>query len=101
MLSLKPGVKIDKLQPQMVLALIVAHEVYRDLGAPCTVTAGNDGAHMAGSLHYAGLALDFRTRNLLADNKELVAARLRERLTADFDVVLEADHVHIEYQPKT
>jgi hypothetical protein len=100
MVSIKAGVRLDKLQPQMVVALVVAHEVYRELGVPCTVTSGNDGEHMAGSLHYTGMALDFRTRDLLPADKKVAVDRLRWRLGGDFDVVLEVDHVHIEFDQK-
>jgi Hedgehog amino-terminal signalling domain len=100
MLSLKPGVKIDKLQPQMALALVVAHDVYRELGASCTITSGNDGEHMDGSLHYEGFAVDLRTRDLLPVNKGIVVERLKTRLGSEFDVVMEADHLHLEYDPR-
>jgi len=29
-----------------------------------------------------------------------VAADIRERLTEDFDVVVESDHIHLEFQPR-
>ncbi len=55
---------------------------------------------MAGSLHYAGAAIDIRTRDIpLADVQKLIA-RIKACLGEDFDVVLETDHLHLEYQPK-
>jgi hypothetical protein len=59
-----------------------------------------DGKHMTGSLHYAGAAIDSRTRGIpLAEVQKLIA-RIKACLGDDFDVVLEIDHLHLEYLPK-
>ena len=51
-----------------------------------------------GSLHYAGCAVDLR---FPPDNAAGLKAALAEALGGDYDVVLEADHIHVEFQPKT
>jgi hypothetical protein len=81
---------------------------YEDLGldAECVVTSANDGRHMDGSLHYVGRAVDLRTRDLHPDIAEQLVLALRKRLNGDatlnrpYQVVLESDHAHVEYQPK-
>lgn len=100
-LSIKEGVRIQGLRPETVLACQIIEGAFRDAGHPCTITAGIDGTHMAGSLHYVGCAVDIRTRDLQPSELETLKAELAKRLTKEFDVVLEGDHFHVEYQPKS
>jgi uncharacterized protein YcbK (DUF882 family) len=100
MIFIKPGVRITGLRPEMVLAAVAAESVYREAGHDLTITACVDGKHMAGSLHYAGAAVDVRTRDVPADKISAILAKLKEALAGDFDVLLEGDHIHIEFQPK-
>ena len=73
--------------------------VYNDIGAPCVCTSGLDGVHSEGSLHYQGRAWDFRTRDV-KDVAGLVA-KLKQALDPMYyDLELEKDHIHIEYDPK-
>ena len=97
-MMLKPGVKPTSLQPELLLGIMVAKHVYLEIGKEFTLTSLNDGEHMPGSLHYDGLACDLRSRHL--HDPGMVAQRIRERLTDDYDVVVEKDHIHLEFQPK-
>jgi len=74
--------------------------VYEEAGHDFTITACVDGKHMTGSLHYAGAAIDVRTRELAADEVQKLIARIKSCLGDAFDVLLEVDHIHIEFQPK-
>jgi len=97
-IALKIGVRLFGLRPEMVLAAQVVNAVYETSGdLQCIITSASDGTHRAGSLHYVGAALDFR---LPAGSALGVVAQIKQRLGEDFDVVLESDHVHIEWQPK-
>ncbi len=87
-------------QPELVLALRVAEAVYEDMGAELTVTALTDGQHMTGSLHYKGLAADLRSWNVPAQKLDFLIYSLKAALGQEFDVVKEADHVHMEFDPK-
>jgi hypothetical protein len=100
MLFIKPGVRITGMRPEILLATVAAERVYEEAGHDFTVTACIDGEHMAGSLHYAGAAIDVGTRDLAPADVQKVIARIKECLGADFDVLLEVDHMHIEFQPK-
>jgi hypothetical protein len=51
-------------------------------------------------MHYAGAAVDIRTRDLAPEEQKKFEARVRECLGEDFDVVLEETHLHLEFQPK-
>lgn len=60
-----------------------------------------DGVHMAGSLHYDGYAFDFSHRGIRGSAIRTDYEELREDLgSSGYDVVVEATHVHIEWDPK-
>jgi len=101
-IRLKPGVRLLGLAPQLVLALHAAAGVYEVTGKAkeMVVTSCSDGKHSPTSLHYVGHAVDLRTSNLPPERVQKVTNRLREVLGDEFDVVLEADHIHVEWQPK-
>ena len=71
----------------------------------CTVwiTSANDSKHMATSLHYKNRAFDVRIWNIAGNTKAEAAlwvTRLKATLGKDYDIILEPDHIHIEYDPK-
>jgi hypothetical protein len=61
------------------------------------VNAIEDGTHMAGSLHGFGLAIDLDTVGDKRADLKLLHEWLRRRLHPQYDVVLEGDHVHVEW----
>jgi hypothetical protein len=83
---------------QILKAIGVAAAIYRRHDRVLTVTSLMDGKHMEGSKHYTGHAADLRTRNLISPR--VVADELAHALGPDYDVVLEKDHIHMEYDPK-
>lgn len=102
MLKLKPGTRILGIKPETVLAIAVAQSVFDSKGYDCTITSGVDGRHSRGSRHYSGYAFDLRTRHLPdTDAKQRIHLLLKQALGADFDVILEPTHIHVEYDPKT
>jgi len=104
MLLLKPGVRVAGMRPEILFAIIAAERVCAEMGVDCVVTACVDGVHQAGSLHYCGLAVDLRSRNFRPGDADKAIARIKQCLGADYDVVLENDHIHVEFdqqQPLT
>lgn len=97
MIAIKTGVRIAGMHTEILLAVMVAHELFREHAETLTLTSVTDGQHKAGSLHHTGRAVDLR---LPALKQELLVAALRSRLGTDYDVVLEKDHIHLEYDPK-
>ena len=98
---IKPGVDLRGLTPQMAVAFSIAQNIFREkAGASCVITSGSDGTHGPNSLHYKGKALDLRTNNLRPEQVHPVYATLKIALGAQFDVVLEEDHLHVEFDPK-
>lgn len=100
MLSLKPGVRITGMRPEILLAILVAERAYAEAGYELMVTSCVEGKHSVGSFHYAGSAADLRTNNVPAEKLQVLVGKIRAAIGADFDVVLEADHLHLEFQPK-
>ena len=104
-MRLKPGVKLQNLRPQIVLAAMIVRDVYAKHGLDLRITSANDGKHKDTSLHYAGHAVDLGTKydtgiQYPQHLRDVVIADLRAALGADFDVVDEPDHIHVEYDPK-
>lgn len=64
------------------------------------VTSILDGVHSNRSLHYKGLAFDMRTHIYTQYEISKLMGNLKWMLGANYDVVLEKDHIHIEYDPK-
>ena len=99
-LRLKPGVRLHGIEPQMILAMHIAEQCCAELGTDCTVTSAVEAKHGAKSLHYVGRAIDIRTRTLTPERQETLRERIASRLGTDFDVLREATHIHIEWDPK-
>lgn len=93
-------VKLHGIRPELLFALQVAAEVYKVYGQELVITSCNDSKHAPTSLHYAGCAVDMRTHYFTDSICRKVVSDIKERLGIDFDVVLEKDHLHIEYQPR-
>jgi len=99
-MQIKSGVNMAGLDIRMRPALIAAEKIWKDLGQELVVTSALDGTHSAGSLHYYGRALDFRTRDFTDNEEKSAVKRLRRDAGEDFDVVLEKSHIHCEYDRK-
>ena len=98
--------RILGLRPEMSIAFTICAEVFRDNGSDCVITAGIDGSHSRGSIHYKGLAVDLRAHHIPDEDRAPILDALRKNLGDDFDVLLENDttpnvHYHVEFDPKT
>lgn len=98
---IKPGVDLRGLTPQMAVAYTIALDVYREkVGMVCVITSASDGKHGPNSLHYSGKALDLRMNSLRPEQIHPVYVALKTALGEQFDVVLESDHIHVEWDVK-
>lgn len=101
MIYVKKGVK---LHPAIAMAVVVVavNEIMTEYETDCVITSGIEGEHSRGSLHYVGLAIDFRGNSVVPAVRQAIIKELRDALGDDFDVI-ESNHgaIHIEYQPKT
>jgi len=105
-LCLKDGVHINgaHFDPVMVRIIDVARATAPMLEKGTVwITSANDSEHMSGSLHYKNRAFDIRTKNIIGNEKleaRLWAERMQVELGDDYDVLLEKDHIHVEYDPE-
>ena len=107
-LCLKDEVHINgaHMYPEIVRIVNVARETAPPLERGTVwVTSANDGRHKKGSLHYKNRAYDIRIKNIVGILEfPLVARTWAERMQValgdDYDVVLEEDHIHVEYDPE-
>ena len=89
-------------RPEIERARRIVVEVWNRYGYSVTVTSGEEpnASHATQSLHYNGLAEDYRTRDVAPSKLADMVSDVRLRLGSDYDVVLESDHLHIEFDPK-
>lgn len=100
-IQIKKGVRIRAMQPPVVLAISIAAGVYEYFSQESmTVTSLCEGHHKRGSAHYSGRAFDLRIWGLENDIENIVKS-LKHDLGDEFDVILESDHIHVEYDPKS
>jgi len=100
MIKIKHSVNILGVKPETVLAITICDGVMSKYGVECVLTSVTDSKHGRGSFHYLGLAFDLRSRDLTAIERNQVLLSLKDALGPEFDVVLESDHFHIEWNPK-
>lgn len=93
------------MQPQITLAMFIVSQVYFDYGYhELVITSINDGTHSRTSNHNKGMAVDFRGSiawGFTRESLERIVEEARKRLGRHFDIILEPDHIHLEYDPKT
>lgn len=102
-LTLKSGVSLNGCRIEILRTIPDIMLIFHQHGVAPVVTSGTDGTHSPRSLHYEGLALDWRTRDLpggpMGKTAEIVRDLIADRLGAAYDVVQEATHIHVEYDP--
>lgn len=94
---LKAGVDISRLNRQARRTLWIVSNIYWLNGDELVITSTYEGTHSPSSLHYHNDAFDVRLP--VGIKPEDMVNKLKARLGEDFDIVLEADHIHIEYDP--
>lgn len=99
----KSGVKIEGLKPVMFPLIVYVSNIHFRLfnSKKMVITSVLDGKHMKGSKHYRGLAIDVRINDKPKDHIHCFFTTLTyDSNLKDYDIVLEKDHIHIEYDPK-
>ena len=96
-MKFKEGAKVFGIRQEAMLVLMCADTVWGRQGEELVCTSVVDGAHSHSSLHYTGCAVDLRIWGI---DVEVAAHELRGALTDEYDVVVEKDHIHVEFQPK-
>lgn len=89
---LKQGV-VGELSREMRRAVGVLSKLYANEGLDLFITSVQEGNHSAGSLHYDGRAIDFRKASITLQ-------QVKTAVGPGYDCVDEADHFHVEWDPK-
>lgn len=101
MISIKAGVILTGIKPEIVLAAHIVDQVYSQYGIQdCVITSGLEGKHKLHSKHYLGEALDFRTNNMPGNIAIKITDVAQQRLGSNYDIIFETDHIHCEFDPK-
>jgi len=100
-MKIKKGVNLN-LKFVMRDALLICEDVYKMYGRKegVTITSARDGIHSAGSMHYYGYAIDTRIYFWSKKISNIVFLLIRSKLkeiSTYYDVVIESDHIHIEW----
>lgn len=104
MITVKKGVRLHGVIPQMFFAAQVYEELWNKNDYPAGITAGIEGKHTRDSEHWEGNALDFRTwldatgKQMPEPVKKSLAKELQARLEEEFVVIAEVDHIHVHYR---
>lgn len=96
-LLLKAGVDISRLNRPIRRTLNVITIICADHSSDLIITSTYEGNHSPSSLHYSNDAIDIR---IIPEKTQQVVREIKEALGPDFDVIIERNHVHIEYDPK-
>ncbi len=100
MIRIKPGVRIEGIRPEIIMAINVAEALYTLHNTELVINKVTDRPHSPGSLHYIGQAVDLRISDLSRGEVGAIATELRIALGRQFNVVVKSDHIHVEFQPK-
>lgn len=101
-------------EPLFIQFLFVIDAAYRCYESELTITSGSElsSGHSRTSLHYSGRAVDVRSwaiqdSEIGAQSQYVMICEHRDSYleslgipTDTIDVVMESDHIHIEWQPK-
>ena len=103
MISLKDGVDVKGVSTEILLGTTILAGVFWKHGIPTVITSCRDGRHMETSKHYIGDAIDIRLPSRFNTDQGIdlrLLAEGRAALGDQFDLVLESDHLHLEFDPK-
>jgi len=95
---LKLGVSIERLKRPIRRSLTVIDNIFKKYdGIEAVITSTYEGTHMPSSLHYDDNAIDLRKSPVNSMN---IVEALKKALGISYQIVLESDHIHLEYDPK-
>lgn len=98
-MKIKKGVELAGIKPEMIPVFIVMQNVSDLFGFQAVLTSGLEGKHKT-IVHPLGMATDWRLSKLGNVVDKRIQVAIKERLGDQYDVVLEVDHYHIEFDPR-
>lgn len=97
MLRFKPEVRFGYFDERAGLVLQYASVWSLGTKIDVEVNSANDSTHGATSLHPGDLAWDLDTAGDRPEDLPKLARYLANRLPAGYEVIVEGDHVHVEF----
>ena len=98
MIKIKHGVDVRGLHLKMWELIYLIEPIFKSKHCYVVITSALDGHHSMNSLHYVGLAVDIRKRDLPFPDE--VFGLILDIMPRAYDAVNETTHFHFEYQPK-
>lgn len=100
MVQFKDGVSVDGIKKETIKMIVILNTYFElRIGKEFVITSCTDGKHMKGSKHYSGYAIDIRTRHLSVCEMNNLLAWFKSHHDKEYDMVVENDHIHVEYDP--
>ena len=96
-MKIKDGVEIEP-TVAIPIALQVVEPILKKHGQELVITSMLDGSHKINSKHYEGLAVDLRIWDIR--HPASCVSKMKNALGSNYDVILEIDHIHLEFDPK-
>lgn len=93
----KHNVRFGGIKPEMVVAIMMMGPVFLRHGTVLKLTSIVDGVHGVYSYHPSGYAGDFGLPAKSKGLNEIIVSDLKVVLGPEYDVILEPDHIHVEF----
>lgn len=100
-------IKFSGIQPEMVMASILTHQVFQKYNLDLIITAGTeefypDGTqiHMDGSKHPLGYALDYRSRHIPHAVYTKLCSDIEDAVGNEYQLIRHNRHLHQEFDPR-
>jgi uncharacterized protein YcbK (DUF882 family) len=100
MVRVKKNVVFKAIRREVIELLDALDQISNGMDKDIWITSANDGVHRKNSYHYKNLALDIRIWNLTKIEIEQSMIDLVNYLGSYYDIVLEKDHIHIEFDER-
>jgi len=101
MIQIKQGADVRNLRREVWEAVYLFNEIMAEYGLNAVITSGNDSKHGRKSLHYLDYAVDLRTRDIKTQVEKVeITQKFRACLGERYDVLLEHNHIHAEFDPR-
>lgn len=100
--SMKVGVVL-MMTPEIERMITIVSNTLALAGLHLVITSGAEGLHRDGSLHYRFRAFDMRNNNWSDGQRKEIPEALKRKFAAlnyPVDVVVERDHIHIEWDER-
>jgi len=100
--TIKRGVALAGLRPEIVLACFVVFPLLEEWGQRLRITSGTERAvgRVKRTLHIVGHALDFGLENMTPSERDELRDQVGDALGDEFDVLIAYNRLHVEYQPE-